>query len=358
MSSSSSPLIIREYPLTAWVVGILGTAYVAYKSFQNTAPWMPFLAVAIGLWTVFGPTINTLSADRATGLLRLIRWAPFRKQVREIPLDEVVWVYVDRKTSQDEDGFTYLYRTFIQLADGTEIGLEPSYASGSYKRVKCTQKAEKLRAYLGLKETNAQRRPHTKEDVYFLEQQRHLTGDPEQIHETEGIRWQFQPYLKGSLQVNRWHTRKPSWNDGFIYLLQNIEGVIGLRSNKALRYLAPSALRHSTQLYGFTAMDLPGLNKAQLLETLTPPLETHFTVLTSRPEQAARLLNHPWVAAPLIRWIERHPCTRQNAIEQLVVAYGASGLYLAVQGLVGPQRLKDLTYLGVDLARALESVNR
>ena len=106
-------------------------------------------------------------------------------------------------------------------------------------------------------------------------------------------------------------------------------------------------------MYGFGSEDTPGLNSGEVLPTLGPQLESHFSAFTSDPGAARQILN-PWIAAPLADWATRYPLKqvqKPGLFGQLVVLFSPRGVYIASLGTMIPEAVEELANLGAELVK-------
>jgi hypothetical protein len=111
--------------------------------------------------------------------------------------------------------------------------------------------------------------------------------------------------------------------------------------------------QQSIGMYGFRGEDTPGLNTAEVLPSLDPHLDSHFSAFASDPGTARQILN-PWIAAPLADWATRYPLKqlqKPGLFGQLVVLFSPRGVYVASLGTMIPEALEELTNLGVELVK-------
>src|SRR5206468_1444255 len=83
----------------------------------------------IGLLLLVLPSVLTVRADRAGGVLIITRRSLLRNSVQEIPLRLIA--SIDIETSSDSDGNTY--RIVITQSDGKVIPLRAYYTSGNHE---------------------------------------------------------------------------------------------------------------------------------------------------------------------------------------------------------------------------------
>jgi hypothetical protein len=75
---------------------------------------------------------------------------------------------------------------------------------------------------------------------------------------------------------------------------------------------------------------------------------------TNDQAEAQQILN-PWTQQPLAEWGAKYPLKQFQSGErfsQIVVLYGPKGVYVATQGTLTPDKLDEITSLGVELVKA------
>jgi hypothetical protein len=350
-------LTIRDYPFSLWLMGIvlLGmTVFLLTKSALPTAGITGFL----GLLALLLPTALTVSADKSARILTLRYGLIIPRSVKQIPFDEINAIRVDSSTTRDTDHSTRRntnYRLELVKKDGTKLPFR-SYYSGDFFLKQ--RRAEKLRAFIGLAETVDETpvgilraMPQIVQPA-FEKQQEALTGDNQQIRETNGVHWELQSVTMGAAPVTRWFSPDCKMDDGFLYLAQKL---VGQQSSGGgfLASIGKTLFRTSISLYGFKPDDTPGLDNADTISPLDASLEPHFTAFTNNPIAARQILN-PWTAMPLRSWAERYPMRQlqQGRFGQLIVLYSPSGVYIATLNLLQPDQVDEMAALGVELVKA------
>ncbi len=350
-------LTIRDIPLSLWIIGLalLGaTAFLLTKSAYVTAG----ITGVLGLLALFLPSTLIISADRATRTLTLRYGLIIPRSVKTIPFDEINTIWVNSSTTRDHDSPTRRktsYRLELVKKDGTNLPFRAYYSSDFFLK---QRRAEKLRAFIGLGETIDETpigllRAAPKIVQPMIEkQQEALTGDNQQIRETNGVHWELQSVAAGAAPVTRWFSPDFKTDGDFLYLAQKISGQQSVGGG-FLASIGKTLFRTSMSLYGFTPDETPGLDNADTLAPLEANLEPHFTAFTSNPAAARQILN-PWVAMPLRNWAERYPMRQlqQGRFGQLAILFSPNGVYLATLNLLQPDQVEELTALGVELVRA------
>ncbi len=349
-------LTIRDYPLGLWLIGVvlLGiTAYLVTKSALPTAG----ITGLLGILALFVPTTLTISADRANRTLTLRYGLVIPRSVKQIPFSEINTIRVDSSTTRDNDNPSRKntsYRLEAVKKDGTKLPFRSYYSGGFFLK---QQSAEKLRAFIGLAETLDEtpigilRAAPQIAQPAIEQQQAALTGDNQQIRETNGVHWQLQSTAMGATPVTRWFSPDFKMTGSFLYLAQKMAGQQS--GGGFLASIGKTLFRTSMSLYGFTPDDTPGLDDANTLSPLDASLEPHFTAFTGDPAAARQILN-PWVAMPLRSWAERYPLRQlqQGRFGQLIVLFSPNGVYLATLNVLQADQVDELTALGVELVRA------
>ncbi len=341
-----SSIVLRDYPLTLWLIGLLfagGAGYYYMVSGQN---WALALSLVIVVLTILLPSVVTVQVDRYAGTLT-IRWSSLlRRKTRQVPLRDIQNVQVQSSVSYDEDGKSVTYRVVFVLNNGEVLPLRSTYSSGYLAK---EAKAHRLRELLGLESKNLFEQAQQQAEELFHEEQASTPGIPQSEQVTQSVHWRVETKAFGGTPITRWHSQDYTFPDGFLFLAQKFPGQKTATSG-LMGALSKTLLQSSLKMYAFGAEEAPNAATATLLSPLPAGLEEHFTAFTTNASIARQVLN-PWACNPLIQWTQRYPM-KQGSQNQLVVLFGATGLYLSVLGLANPEFLEELTYLGVDLVRA------
>ncbi len=354
---SQDKLTFRDYPVAPWLIGIvlLGfTIFLLTKSAFITAA----ITGVLGLLALFLPAALTVNADRATRTLTLRYGLIIPRSVKQIPFDEIDTIRVDSSTHRDHDHLnrqSTTYRLELVKKDGTTLPFR-AYYSGDFLFKQ--HRAEKLRAFIGLAETVDEtpigilRAAPKMVQPMIEKQQEALTGDNQQVRETNGVHWQLQSVAMGAAPVTRWFSPDYKMDDGFLYVAQKIAGQQS-GGGGFLASIGKTLFRTSIGLYGFAPEDTPGLDNADTVSPLNDGLEPNFTAFTGNPIAARQILN-PWVAMPLRNWAERYPLRQlqQGRFGQLIVLFSPNGVYLATLNLLQPDQVDELAALGAELVKA------
>jgi hypothetical protein len=239
--------------------------------------------------------------------------------------------------------------------DGSIIPFRNYYSSDFLLK---QRRAEKLRTFIGLAEAIDETpigilraAPQIAQPV-IERQQEALTGNNQQIRETNGVHWQLQSVAMGAAPVTRWFSPDFKMENGFLYLAQKMAGQQSVGGG-FLASIGKTLFRTSMSLYGFTADDTPGMDNADTLTPLDANLEPHFTAFTNDRSAAQQILN-PCVAMPLRNWAERYPLRQlqQGRFGQLIILYSPKGVYIATLNLLQPDQVDEIAALGVELVKA------
>jgi hypothetical protein len=106
-------------------------------------------------------------------------------------------------------------------------------------------------------------------------------------------------------------------------------------------------------LYGFKGDDVPNISQAEMLASVSPQLDNHFTAFTNLQAEVRQILN-PWMLRPLEDWGERYPLKQfqtKGGVAQLVVLFSPNGVYLARMGVLQPEQVEELAALGVEMVK-------
>lgn len=363
---NQSRLKLNDVPFGSWLIGfiLLGTGVYFFR-FQGFAI-STILFGGVGLLFLLLSRGLTITADRNTRILRLHYWSLyFWRTTREISFDEIETVRVNSARSTN-NGYrdlhthrrSYNYRVEVVRKDGSIVPLRTTYSSGSFSKQKI---ANQLRAFLGLGEAfdetpagfyNAAKKASAEMAV---RQQEALTGPNEQERVTNGVHWRLQSTTLGTSPVTRWHSPDFRTTGGFLFIAQKLPGQ---SAGGFMAALAKTLFQQSISLYGFKAEDVPNISQAEMLASVSPQLDTHFTAFTNIQAESRQILN-PWMQHPLEDWGQRYPLKQfqtKGGASQLVVLFSPNGVYLAKMGLLQPEQVEELAALGVEMVKTQSAV--
>jgi hypothetical protein len=367
-------LVIKDYPLALWLIGAVLTVEgalweLAFLALQPGGFWpagrelvtpgsLPYLIATGGLWPgaisfLIGAPIALLSsaltvtADRLGGTLTLRYRSLLRSLVKEYPLSEIASVEVDSMHSSRSSSSSS-YRLALVLTSGNRVPLRSYYSGGDREK---ERKAQQLREFMGLTETNA--RP-----VTAFQAMRQL-GTPSftLVREgaTEGVAWRLESANFGGVPVSRWVCPNCKLPGSFLCLMQRPPDPKAAQGGGGLVGKVSQMLyRQVLSLYGFDPGALPGFDAALPVEGLDQRLAPSFVSLTNDQAAARQCLN-PWMVVPLADWVEQHPMKSvQSSGEagQLIVLFSPEGTSVTWLNAVAPDQLETIARLGVDLVRA------
>ncbi|NOY99671.1 MAG: hypothetical protein GXP40_10805 [Chloroflexi bacterium] len=352
MDATPNRLSFRDYPTAMWVFGIVAAGVGIYFYIRNPAQWViPAIGAGIGLIVFLTSSVLTVQADRITRTLTITRRSLLRRSTKSIPFGDIAAIQIG--TSIDDEDGSRTYRVEIVLQDGQVVPLRTYYTSGLSGKEK---QAQRLREFIGvggmdgIQNIGDMLQMASQMAVTGLrEEQESITGSQDEERVTNGVRWKLSTLTFGSAPLTRWHSRDYQLPDGFLYLAQTTQNGKGLL-DKLARPLSGTLVKHSLKLYGFDVNDIPGVDKAEVVADI-PALEPYYFVYASDAYLAQQILN-PWTTTPLVDWANRHPLTKANATDQLVILFAPGGVYLSVPGFVNAEYLDELAALGAELVRA------
>lgn len=346
-SSTSDTLVIRDYPLALWLVGI-GFAAGGIWGATLKDGLVPGILIALGgALMALLPTVLTITADRQRSMVTVRHQSLIRSSVKEYPFGDITGVQVDSSVSVDGGQRSSTYRLALVLASGARVPLRSYYSSGYGNK---ENKARQLREFLGV--AGVADRP-----AFPLAQP---AFQPGQAGAIDGVAWHVETAGIGAMTVNRWVSSDFKVPGQFLCLLQKPKGSKSLAAGGGLGgALSHMLYQQILTLYGFGPEALPGLNAARPVEALDPRLESDFASITSDPAGAQPLLN-PWAVMPLAQWVETYPLKTVQVsgggqAGQLMVLFSPQGVYVACLNAAQDQ-VEALTRLGVDLVRAQGAV--
>jgi hypothetical protein len=344
--------VIRDLPWGPWIAGLfVGSfgALMVQSALGTDAIMGLFIGATLcgaGLLMVALFPVLTVRVDRESGLLTLTYRSLLTKRVKEIPLQRIDSIDVER------------YGVVITESDGHVTPLRFLKKAPVWTR----RVANRLRELAGVGGSDGETlRMLTGQDESVNRQirrrQENLTGLNDPMSETAGVRWNVQSTGMGRQPVTRWFSPDYKTNGTFVYIAQvparmpTVGGMVGKLFTRGV--IGKLAARASMARYGFAGEDLPDSNLARVLP-LDPPLDSHFMALSPDASAARRILN-PSVAEALDEWASRHPLRAVqvgSAAEQLVVLFSPSGVYAATPRLLDPSHLAELAATGAELVKA------
>jgi len=360
MNTQDSRLVMRDYPIFNWVIGIfflgLGASYFPdlLKGTTSFNIVLVILEGILGILLIYWGSIVTIIADRITQTLTISSRSVFRGSQKDIPFADIT--AVELETSPSRRG-SPTYRIVLVCRDGKSIPFHASYSSGTSSKMK---QVEKLRAFLGvggsdpatglrgLMQIGSQMAQNQ-----FQQQQESLTGSEVEDHLTDGVHWKVQTVTFGAAPVTRWFSPDFQVAGSFIYLTQKTENQHS-SAGGLLAGLSNILYHESLAIYGFGAEDTPGAAKAEVLATVDAGLDPYFSAFTS-DERAARQILNPGVVAQLADWATRYPLKNvqgRGVFGQLVVLFSPRGVYVVSLGTMIPEAIEELTNLGVAVIKA------
>ena len=353
MDSDPNQLSFRNYPIASIIFGIISIGSGIYFRAQRESWTALAIALAIGLSLFLLASVLDVNADRTTRTLTVSRRGLIQRYYEEIPFSEIATIQLGSRRNTDDDGRTSTsYRVEIALKDGNVIPFRKTYSSGRRSKEK---QAQSLREFIGVGGTDSSFSGMFKAAAQmaqpkFQAEQESITGDQDEIHETNGVRWQIETISFGNMPLLRWTSTDIALSQSFIYLTQKLEGQNALSSKKIMQPINNLLFKQSLQLYGFSAEYTPDINTAQVID-LPADFAAHFMAYTDEPARALQTLN-AWTILPLTRWAKEHPLTRENMSEQLTILLGPQGLTMTLPGLMHAEFLDKFAELGAELVRA------
>jgi hypothetical protein len=328
MEQPSPPPVIRDLPWLRWCIGlVLG----GFALFTAIFAFMPVAALfGFGSLLLFSlPSVLTIRADGARGVLTLTYRSLLRKTVKEFPFQRIASIDIEVFSGQSPS-----YRVVITQRDGQVTPLR-YYSPGNKKDL-----ARRLRELTGVGGSTvfASHRPYEA-----------LIAPYAQLRETSGVRWNVGSIDMGGVPVTRWFSPDYKTKATFVYLAQkpasqkSVKGMIGR-----------TAMHASMARYGFTAEDVPGSEEGEMV-VLDHRLNRDFMAFSPDPSAAGRILNRR-VVEVLEDRAEYHPLRMiqvvGKSLGQLVVLYSPDGVYAATIKVGDSSQLEELVDTGVRLVKA------
>ncbi len=331
---SQNEYALKEYPILRVVIGfglIAGGFYFFFKANQ----WLiASIALILGLLAILFASVLEIKGNAITRSLIFSRRGLIKNEYRELSFSEILGVGLG--------GNGGTHRIEIRLTDGDVLPFTSYYSSGRRGKEK---KAKKLRDFIGVDNASAR----TGASAQLRAEQELITGNQDEIHEQDGVRWQLKTIVQGNSPITRWHALDYSLPNNFLYLVQKGKEQGQLPAKGLLNPIYEKLFATSMKLIGFAEEDMPNTKNADML-SLDAPLDKLFSAYGSDPQGVARILNS-YARIALIRWAEAHPCP-EGAIGELAILFNPNGLFLAMPGYVQKDHLTDVTDLGIELVLA------
>jgi hypothetical protein len=360
---NQSRIKFRDIPFVLWLVGVALLGAGIYVFNLQGFTFNTILLGIIGLVILLLTRGLTITADRNTRILQLHYWSLyFLGATREIPFDEIATIRVDSSQSLERSGHqTRSYRIEVVRRDNSIVPFRKYYSGGFFSSMRKQKIVDQLRAFIGLGEAfdespaGFMRAINQAATLEAARQQEALTGPNEQEQVTNGVHWQIQSTVLGTSPVTRWYSPDFRTTGGFLFLAQKLPGQ---STGGFMAALAKTLFQQSISLYGFKAEDVPNISQAEMLASVSPQLDTHFTAFTNIQAESRQILN-PWMQHPLEEWGQRYPLKQfqtKGGVSQLVVLFSPNGVYLAKMGILQPEQVEELAALGVEMVKTQGAV--
>jgi hypothetical protein len=318
-----------------------------------------FLAL-IGLVIFLLSTTLTITADRTERKLILHYRSLLKENTREILFSQIesIELEMNRHRSHSRRSSGPTYRIVVVLKDGTVVPFHQYFSSGSGDK---THKVKQLREYIGVGGSEmgmglmgTLRELSKAAQVELEAKQEALTGENDDIHQTNGVSWQIQTVAFGGSPVTRWFSAGRKTSMGFVYITQLAEGQKNSVGGGLLAGLGSMLYKQSMAIYGFGPAEAPGADQASTFDPQNSLLSS-FSVFTNAPAMVQEILT-PRCAAAFSDWARRYPLKTIQAgsalFQQLVVLFSPQGIYIASLGTLAPEAVEEMTRLGVELVKS------
>jgi hypothetical protein len=356
MDNKDFSLVLRDWPITFWIIAAVllaeGVTFFLPLAEGQAAYIVRAILILAGLAILLFAPVLTVTADRLNQTLTISHRSPLRDNTRAFIFSQID--SIDLESSRESDGGS-TYRIVMALKNGEMVPFHSYFSSGSYGM---RRKVNRLRSFLGMETLDFSlkgmfRQATQAAQVEYRQQQEAMTGSENEIHETNGVRWQVQTVAFGGQPVTRWFSADCRLPVGFVYVVQQAEGQ-KIGSGRLLSGLSGFLYKQSLNVYGFGPADTPGIEAAVVLSDVDPALARSFSVYTSTPDSARRILTGGTVAA-LADWARRYPLktitNNSQAFSQLVVMFSPQGVYAASLGTMIPEAVEEMTRLGSELVK-------
>ena len=349
---------LNDVPFGIWLAGFIflggGIYFFSFQGFSGNTIILGMIGLVILLIT----RGLTITADRNTRILRLHYWSLyFWRTTREIPFDEIASIRVNSMQSGKGTGRqTRSYRIEVGRKDESVVPFRTAYSGGFLGSLRMQKNVDQLRAFIGLGESFDEspaglfRATKIAAAMVATSQQEALTGPNEQERVTNGVHWTLQSTALGTSPVTRWFSPDFKMTGGFLFLAQKVPGQ---STGGFMAALGKALFQQSISMYGFKADDVPNISQAEMLASVPPLLDSHFTAFTNNQAESRQILN-PWMQHPLADWGQRYPLKQfqtKDGTSQLVVLFSQNGVYLARLGVLEPEQVEEMTTLGVEMVK-------
>ncbi len=354
MRDNPNEYSIREFPYTTIIIG-LGFIAFGIFNYSKTNNWQNLaLLCVIGLFILPFSTVLRVNAHRITRTINISRRGLFQRYHREVQFGEISAIQIGSHYGRDSDNNrTVTYRVEIILKNGEVVPLRKTYSGGRRGKEKT---AQALREFVGVGGMSSSLSgafsaaiEMAKQQVtpQMREEQESITGNQDQIHEQNGIRWQLKTLGFGNMPITRWHAidyfLPPT---RFLYLAQKREGQIELPAVGFLDSVHDKLFSQSLKVYNFEEKDAP--NAAHGIQ---PKLDTQLNQLFLAHASDEVLANHILNSRTkilLFDWAKQHPASKDSS-EQMAILFSPTGLYLTMPGYINSEYLDELTEFGSEL---------
>ena len=345
---------LKEYPITSVIAGFGLIAGGFYSYFESRQWFIVGALLLLGLLALLFAFVLEIKGDSTTRTLSISRRGLIQRYYREFSFNEISTIQLGSRRSTDDDGRSSTnYRIEINLKNGEMVPIRKNYSGGRRGKEK---KASELREFIGVGGMDSSMggmfnaaMEMAKQTVtpQMREEQESITGDQDQIHERDGIRWQLKTLGFGSMAIARWNAidyfLPPT---RFLYLVQKREGQIEIPSVGFLDTVQDKLFSQSLKVYGFGEKDAPNAANA-----LQPKLENQlgelFLAHASDEVLATHILNAQ-TKALLVDWATKHPAGKDTS-EQMAILFSPTGLYLTMPGYLNAEYLDELAGFGSKL---------
>lgn len=354
---SSDILVFRDYPILMWLFGGIFVALGFYIGISQNGIVPGLICIVIGLGVGLPmATVNTITVDRLRMTLTLQRHSFFKKVIKEFPARQIESIEVESSLTYNRN-YNKVYRIVVIAKSGEKVPLKDVYSSGFEGKEKF---AQRLRDNLGIAAPAQRAEPLSLRELIS-------GGFPWKIQQeglTNGTSWRVEMAALGDGSITRWVSGSSHLVGQFLCLMQKPKdsaspfgsglGLLGIMGSFIYQKIL--------DMYGFDAADLPEIKGAIPLEIPDAKLASHFTAISNSSGAVTRGLLNPWVSAPLLGWVERHPLKQVSEpgrqgrqVGQLVVLFSPRALYVAFAANTTPELTQEIINLGLELAHSAKT---
>lgn len=350
--------VFRSYPTVAIILALV---FIGMGLFILTTPnglLISLFTFVIGAVILLTASVSTVTIDPSAGKMEVKNQSILRKSIVEIQNSDLQTIEIESHTTRSVKDHTRStnFRVIARKKDGSVVPIQSMYGNNLMAVNKfCSE----LRAALNVNDPetpqgliqNLAGTQMEKVRQKLEEEQETLTGESDEVHETDGIHWQLITRATGGTPISRWQSADFTLPDHFIYLAQKIHGSKDM-SGGFLAGLAKTMYVQSMTIYGITDAHAPGMQNGTIFDSIEARIDPDFGGYGDSISVLRQVINIYAVQA-LESWARKRPL-KQGSV-QLAVLIGPKGVFVSTIGLVKPDFLQEMTEFGVELVKSIKT---